>query len=517
VQLTLPEKNVGGPQWGLPMSLGVPYNETTDVLPLHWGWNLFASLDVVRSFATFFAGRDLYPNYRINGQAVSDYLQESYANAWRQIALRVKDYPNVLGYDPMNEPIGIYALMFLAALLYQEAEATPSGELSDEQVATQVAVLLDEFSRIGMPPDQVEFFRGLYLDYAVLPRTAEQFAAAGFPLHPEADDPYRPNLDAILTLNASFTRTYLQPFLGRVGRAIQDVDPDAIIVIEPAVGFDDTDGLFGFYATPMLKPEGLDQIAYAPHFYADIYPFILEYNPDPRNFTIDEVRFRDYTAGILEATDNAALSLGNPPVILGEFGTYFNFNGIEQSAAEDYIVSAHILDNYYEAMEANLVNRTVWCYSPENTMAWGEGWNLEDFSVLGPDRRPRADDAYSRVTPRFTSGRLLSYKYNSPLSYQEPRPDYPTPYREFTMEMDGLETSAPTEIFVPASKFSDGFYVYLSDGRCHYDEERQILYWYPYDDDPAVQHSLRIRPPYPDYGDQSWDYYFNGSTVVEGR
>ena len=192
-------------------------------------------------------------------------------------------------------------------------------------------------------------------------------------------------------------------------------------------------------------------------------------------------------------------------------------DGVEKAEATDYIVPAYIIDNYYDVLEENLVNRTIWTYSPENTPAYGDGWNKEDFSILGPNMTPRATDAYVRVTPRFTSGRLVSYKYNSPLGYYEPKPGVPTPIKEFTMTMEGLETSAPTEVTVPRSKYPDGFYVYVSDGRCTYDPVRQILYWYPADDDPDVQHTMRIRPPWADYGDSEWNFFFNGDQMLEGN
>ncbi|MHA1569659.1 MAG: hypothetical protein ACTSXZ_09315, partial [Alphaproteobacteria bacterium] len=386
-----------------------------------------------------------------------------------------------------------------------------------QQVEENVDLALSEFTRRGLPLSIVQQIRTLLLTSGRLPRTPDDFDAAGMSLDAASDDPYRPDLGAALALNANFNRYYLQPFWEHVGAAIQEEDPDAIVIFEGSLGMDDTEGIFGALITPMLAPEGINQYAFAPHFYTDVYSVIgLCPNPDPRDFTVDEIQMRDYTEGILSAIKLAAFSLGNPPVILGEFGTYFNFGGIEKSMELDYIVSAHMLNNYYEVLDEQMINRTVWCYSPENTAIDGEGWNKEDFSILGPDQRPRGDDAYSRAMPRFTSGRLLSFHYNSPLDYYEPRPGVPTPYREFVLEMAGLETQAPTEITVPPKPYPDGFYVYVSDGRCAFDNERHILYWFPSDDNPDATHTLRLRPPWPDYGDAEWDYFFYEDQVQEG-
>lgn len=516
--LTLPEKNVYSDQWGLPRHMVADPRNTGDLLPLFWGINTFLSTDVGRSFATFFAGASVYPNYYVDGKNIQDYLQDSFTNAWLQVVQRVKDYPNVIGYDIINEPLGLYIAFTLYALLYQEAKSDPSGTLTQQQVEDCVDLALAEPLRRGLPLNIVNQWREILLNDASLPRTPAEFEEAGLPLDAADNDPHKPDILAALALNANFNRNYLQPFFAKVGAAIQQEDPEAIVIVESSLGMSDEEGIFGALITPMLAPEGIDQIAFAPHFYTDVYSVLgLAPNPDPRDFTIDEIQLRDYTVGILDAISLSAFSLGNPPVILGEFGTYFNLGGVEKAEATDYIVPAYIIDNYYDVLEENLVNRTIWTYSPENTPAYGDGWNKEDFSILGPNMTPRATDAYVRVTPRFTSGRLVSYKYNSPLGYYEPKPGVPTPIKEFIMTMEGLETSAPTEVTVPRSKYPDGFYVYVSDGRCTYDPVRQILYWYPADDDPDVQHTMRIRPPWADYGDSEWNFFFNGDQMLEGN
>ena len=105
---------------------------------------------------------------------------------------------------------------------------------------------------------------------------------------------------------------------------------------------------------------------FAPHYYTDIYPFLGE-DADHREFTAEEVRHRDYTEEIKAVVEKSAFSLGNIPVMLGEYGTYFNFGGIERSMEENYIVYTEIIDNYYEALETLMLHHTHWCYSPENT------------------------------------------------------------------------------------------------------------------------------------------------------
>ncbi|NLH50587.1 MAG: glycoside hydrolase family 5 protein [Myxococcales bacterium] len=513
VQAALPEKNVGGPKWGLPYALVDNPNETSDVLPwTSWFLNVGTSLDENRCYAALFAGDVVWPDYFIDGQNLKDYLQEAYANSFAQVAKRLAGYDNVLGYDIINEPGGVFIMLTLYALLYREAAASPSGELTPSQVEAALNAYLKEMRGQGFPEEQSQLLRAVLLDYDLLPHSKSEIESSGF--IPAAGSPYRPNLFAAIALNANFNKTYLQPFYERIGAAIQHEDPNAIIFFETITGLPDK-GISGQWAAPMTPLQGIEQQVYAPHKYVDIYPNI-GFNQPPRDFEVGEIRFRDYEGPIDEAIDYATYSLGNPPVVLGEFGAYFNFGGIDQARATGYELSQYIIDPYYEVYEKKLMHRMIWAYSHLNNYDNGDGWNKEDFSVVDPDLKPRGWQAYSRAVPRFTSGRLLSMHFYSPLHYFEPRPNEPTPYLEFAMEMASKETTAPTEIYVPPLQYTDGFYVRISDGRCYYDPHTYVLYWFPAADDPATVHDIRIRPPYADYGDEDWDYFFNGDQVIEG-
>ena len=514
VQYCLPEKNVGGSQWGLPNHLVADQKNTTDFYSMSlWGVNIFLSLDVNRCFATFFAGEDIYPFYKVGGKNIQKFLQDSFAEAWVQVASRISKYPNVIGYDIINEPPGLYIVFILYALLYQEADKTKDGILTEEQISNVLDEYLDILQDQGASYQTIDILKETLLENDVLPKSIDKMNEAGFTT--EGYSQYQPNIEAAIGLISGFNRNYLQPFNEKVGNAILEEDPDAVLFLELSLGLPDT-GLAGWYSEPMLRPEGFDQVVYAPHYYTDIYPFI-GYNMPERDFTVEEKRFRDYTSGIEDAVLPAEYSLGNPPVMMGEFGTYFNFGGIEKAIEQDYIVSSYVLDIYFEIYEEMLLHHTMWCYSPENTKENGEKWNKEDFSMLDSEQKPRSFTAYSRVYPRFASGRISSFHYYSPLHYYDPRPGEPTPYLEFEMEMESKETDAPTEIFVPPLIFLEGFYVYISDGRCAFDPETSILYWFPSDDAPDTTHTLRLRPPYDDYGDWSWNYFFNGDQILEGR
>jgi len=55
-------------------------------------------------FTLFFGGDDFAPQTTVGGEPVQEFLQRHYVEAVKQVALRLKDLPNVVGYDVMNEP-----------------------------------------------------------------------------------------------------------------------------------------------------------------------------------------------------------------------------------------------------------------------------------------------------------------------------------------------------------------------------------------------------------------------------
>jgi hypothetical protein len=510
VQLILWNKNLDSDEWCFPAYMVSDPANLCDVWGFQpWGGNLFASMDVTRSYGTFFGGKDVFPGWTVGGKNVSEFLQDSYRDAWVQVARRVRDYPNVVGYDVMNEPSGWYVLMPIYALANRGIAAKGGLPLTGTERDAILDLAFAEAVAGGFPAATAETMKNFLRLTGSFPDTAEKLARGGFPLAP-ADDPHAPDVGAALGMNRSFNRKYLQPFHEKVGQALVAEDPDAIVFVEESLGLGD--GVLGFWAEPMLRPAGIPQVAFAPHYYADIYPYMGIDTP-PRDFDVDEVKFDDYTANFEEILGASRGSLDNIPVLLGEFGTWFDFGGIEQSMATDYAVSTEILDNYYEAFEALLMSRALWCYSPENSTLLGEGWNEEDFSVLGPDREWRSWTAWMRPYPRASSGRPRAMHFYSDHHYHDPIPGQPTPRREFYLELDAKETDAPTEVFLPERQYPDGFYVYVSDGRCVYDDDAHVLYWYLDDDDPTHRHDIRVRPPYDDYGDDRWDYFFDGDVM----
>ena len=491
-ELSLPDW-VGALVDNLPGRFGP--EETTTMLPwTFWGVNHVLDLDVDRCYAAFFAGDKVFPDLVApDGGDIKDYLQGAYADAFAELAKRTRKYDNVIGYDVMNEPGGFFIMLTLAA-------ATSS--LNDP---TTITGLLTDLLGEDLGPQVHTSATGLQL----IPPNNDPETLAAWGLT---------GVDwmAALDLNFSFDADYLQPFYERIGKAIQDEDPNAIIWFEPGASLRMFTGAAPQWDKHLTRLEGIDQMVFAPHHYFDIYPEI-GFNEDPRDFVPEEWTYRDFATKIEEIAATSSEFLGNVPVVFGEFGTYFNFGGIDASKAENYKVSARILDRYYEAFELLGLGRMVWCFSPENSAADGDGWNKEDFSIIGPDGQARGWTAYVRPYVRAASGKPVRSHFYSQHHYEDPDKGEPVPEREFHFAMESRESSAPTEVFVPHRQYPDGFYVWLSDGVAYHDPDHQMLYWYPSRDEPGWTHEITIRPPLVKQDVTGWSYFFRDDFVLNGK
>ncbi|MGC4113101.1 MAG: cellulase family glycosylhydrolase [Myxococcales bacterium] len=533
VQGCLPEKKLDSPNWGTPRVLSgldeeallaiynlfqkltsggpaatsgsIPWivdfllqkpdpfgpEETSDLLPLTNG-SAALSLDVARAFACFFAGDKAFPGLMAEGRNVKDWAQDAYAEAFAQVAQRVADEPNVMGYDLMNEPSSNFVV--LAAY-----GAMATGGLEGVR-STLNAMLGPETGPLAF--DVLAAFRVLPPDLA--PSTLKAWGL-------DRIDP-----TFLLSLNNGFEDDHLRPFYERVGRRILQEDPDAIFFVENTLGLNaflgQSGGIAGTFEKPMTRPD-LPQVVYAPHYYADIYPF-PGINQPPRKMTATEVRYRDYQAPMEKAASLSRYSMGNPPTLFGEFGTFFTFNGIYQARQEEYLTSACILNDYYEAMERMGMGGMLWCYSAGNTFEKGDQWNHEDFSILDQDENLRAAQAWARPHARALAGKPLSSHFYSDLHYFDPDKGVVPPVREFEVRYASKETVAPSEIAIPDQQYPEGFYVWLSDGHCVFDPATRTLMHYPSDDAPETVHTLKILPPLEGRVNEGWRYFFKGDKVL---
>jgi len=150
--------------------------------------------------------------------------------------------------------------------------------------------------------------------------------------------------------------------------------------------------------------------------------------------------------------------LGQVPILLGEVGIPYDVNGSLIRKPGDYSVQATLLDALISAMEQNWVSFTLWNYNPSNTVAHGDVWNMEDFSIINlePPARDKQNTHYDKI--EYKGGRALDAiirPYASKVAGIPKRTSWNRRTRTFTFSWQAMDTtseapkSAITEIFVP--------------------------------------------------------------------
>lgn len=421
----------------------------------------------------FFAGRDMTPNFTIEGKNVQDYLQDHYIGAMRAVAERVKDQPHVIGFDTLNEP----GEGFIGQPLTrgQEHESTDMTDLRPGLAISPLDALL---AARGVPR-KVPF---LAMDRET--RTMKEvrtevlnpdgisiwtrdcpFEAAGAydgknrtaPI----DEQYFTHRDG---RKIAIEADYMAPFFARVADAVRSVRKEWMIFAEVSP--------FRAFAGTGFAPGAPQRTVNASHWY-DIQtlaskrfrPRELRDNPD--DATAQDTVAGKYTAQLAHITKLAdGLSAESAPTLIGEFGIPYDLEEGEAYGAwasgdrssKPWRSHELALRLMYEAMDRLLISSTQWNYtaSNRNEASTGDGWNQEDLSIYSrdqdtgpndPDSGGRAVKGFSRPYARRVQGEPKSVRFDSARG-------------TFTLAFAAdSRIKEPTEIFVPTIQFPNGVHI----------------------------------------------------------
>jgi len=126
------------------------------------------------------------------------------------------------------------------------------------------------------------------------------------------------------------------------------------------------------------------------------------------------------------------------------------------------------LDLQYNQIEAFLLNATIWNYDLYNTEEGKDNWNYENYSLLGPDRKPRNVDAVARPYPMRSSAEPTLIFF-----------DIDSKYASIVLKGKVL-TGEPTLIYIPFDiHYSPEFTVWSTSNELKWDRMNNLLYWYP--------------------------------------
>jgi hypothetical protein len=127
----------------------------------------------------------------------------------------------------------------------------------------------------------------------------------------------------------------------------------------------------------------------------------------------------------------------------------------------------------YIQVESQLLNSTYWNYDLYHTKKEKDNWNLENFSLLGPNRKPRWLELATRPYPILSSAKPAILSFDIKKKY-------------FVLVLNGKVVDSPTVVYVPQrTHYRKGFYVWVTTGResIRWDSDTQSLYWKPSKDE----------------------------------
>ena len=450
-----------------------------------------SKLAAATMFTLFFGGDDFAPDLRVAGEPVQSYLQRHYIAAIQQVALRLRDLPHVIGYDTMNEPLSGYIgwrdLTSMGGLLSLGVGPTPYqsmllGAGFPQEVACWklglASVKRDGTRFLNAEKQRAwrEYHECIWRQHGVW-----DIDAAGVP------HLLRPDYFALIDGRpVDFSQDYYRPFANRFAQAIQAAHPGALIFLETETG----------KAPPRWGADDAPHIVYAPHWYDAIVLFKKAYSPflaiDARTSkpVIGPAAIRASFADQLASLKHGASEqLGGVPTLLGEFGIPFDLNDKRAYRTGNFRAQISALDRSFQAIEANLLNCTLWNYTPDNTNARGDLWNDEDLSIFSRDQQTdprdinsggRALEAVVRPYPRAIAGQPLR------LSFDIKRRLFQFAYRH------DPHIRALTELFIPRFHYPRGYSVKVSDGTFEMQPDQQtLIYRHSME---REEHTIRVRP-----------------------
>jgi hypothetical protein len=455
-----------------------------------WPTN-YSKLAAATMFTLFFGGNDFAPRTMVDGEPIQEYLQRHYLEAMREIALRLKGLPHVVGYDSMNEPwagyIGWPDLSRFEGLLRLGQSPTPFQSMllgaGYPQEVEAWNIGLRGPRRKGKETVNPEGARA-WLDVRDCLWREEGVwdeAGDGTPrlLRPD-------HFGRIGDRVVGFVDDYLQPFLLRFAATIREVDPEAILFLEGPPRAE----------PPIWDPGEVPGVVHAAHWYDGLTLATKTYAP---SLGVDfmtgrlvagrrRVR-RSFAAQMARLQAETAERMGRVPTLIGEFGIPFDLGKKKAYQNGDFSRQIQAMDDSFQALEANLLSGTLWNYTADNDNEYGDQWNGEDLSIFSRDQQKdpgdldsggRALEAVVRPYARAVAGEPLE------MSFNPGRREFKFAFRH------DAGVSAPTELYVPNFQYPHGYEVVVSDGEYTVDRENQRLE-YRHSDEMEV-HRLRLRP-----------------------
>jgi hypothetical protein len=476
----------GAPYWTLEMAGFDPlkftdtgsafiHNVKGDPFPrMIWPTN-YHKLATATMFTLFFGGNDFAPHSRIDSMSMQDYLQSHYINAIKQVALKLKGLPNVIGFDVLNEPsAGYIGMRDLNAygLLKNGIMPTPfEGMALGGGHSLEVDIY--EFALTGPTVVGKELMNAHRFSAW---KGADIWKEAGVWGYDELQKPVVLKPDYFTVVNekaVDFSKDYFKPFSLKFKEAIHSVDSSWLIFTEHAL----------FNKLPQFSERESENMVNAGHWYDIATLLTKDYSswfgvdgtkgkPVFGKMAIRKIFHRTMTS----IKDETTWAFGKKPTLIGEFGIPIDLNEKEAYKTGDFADQEACLDRSFRAMESNRLSYTLWNYTSDNDNPHGDQWNGEDLSIFSRSQRKRVDDINSGGRALKAAVRPYPYKVaGEPIEYF-----FDMEGKEFYLKFKADQSiNAPTEIFIPRLHFGNGFEVLSSQGKLSFDKVNDLLLFYP--------------------------------------
>ncbi len=443
-------------------------------------------------FTLFFGGHRFAPLTRINNVPVQDYLQNHYINAFKEVALRLRRFSNIVGFGCMNEPHPGF-------IGHTDLNTHFSWELKNGITPTPFQSML---SCSGIPQHVDKYSFSLL---GARKKGEKIVNKEGVPLWKPGKEcvwkrngvwsleNFTPRLlkphyfERVNGASIDFANDFLKPFLKRFYQSIVSAVPSTYIFVEGVPG----------EKPPRWNIKDGSRIIYTAHWYDNITLMTKRYHPrighDAVNGRIVFGKTNVYRSFVDQLHHHKTAGkelLSNAPTLIGEFGLPFDLKRGRAYNTNDFSDHIRALDTYYSAMDENLLGCTIWNYTSDNTNRYGDQWNGEDLSIFSKDQQDKPEEINSGG--RAVSGFCRPYAYKiagTPLMMK-----FDLRSREFVLTYTpNLSIEEPSEIFVPRHHYPEGYAVNISAGSFRKDQRTQRLFIYhSYMDTP---HSVIIKPP----------------------
>jgi hypothetical protein len=429
-------------------------------------------------FTLFFGGNVFAPNTLVEGDTVQDYLQESFISAISILAKKLSRLKNVVGFDSLNEP----SPGFIQKANIKEFSGFGNGRIyasspfqemcSSEGIATEIDIKY-MFGNIGittgkhiMNKNKISIWTKnnfcIWRKHLVW-----NYDPNGAPMLLKPDYFFKVN-----NRKVEFYNDFMKPFIMKYKKAIQKINKTYFIFIE-------SDPLKLELNWDEVEKPGFSSVVNATHWYDGFLLFTKRFSNwfGLHSFQMKPVFGKEalqlmYNDCINSIKKMSLFKMNNSPTVIGEAGVPMDLDNSFALKNNDYSKIEIKLDSIFKAIEKNLVNITLWNYTPDNTHQYGDKWNQEDLSIYSKDTPNyisedggRGTKAFSRPYPSITSGTPISLSFDMNRSL-------------FKYSFKSNSNQFPEcKIYIPPVHYHKGFKVLINAGSYTFNDKDNILHF----------------------------------------